>query len=48
MHSTMMFCEGVDTWLSQAHTGTVEGDTLTILNEQGDEIGTLERAAAPQ
>ncbi len=44
MRATMMFCEGVDTWLSQAHTATLEGDTLTVLDEQGAEIGTLERA----
>ncbi|SJN12673.1 hypothetical protein FM113_15525 [Leucobacter sp. 7(1)] len=44
MHSTMMFCEDVDTWLAQAHTGTVQGDTLSVRNESGDEIGTLERA----
>ncbi|GAA1611205.1 META domain-containing protein [Leucobacter chromiireducens] len=44
LHSTMMFCEGVDTWLQHAHTGTVQGDTLTVRDESGAEIGTLERA----
>ena len=43
--STMMFCEGVDTWLGQAATGKVSGDTLTISDESGTEIGKLERAA---
>lgn len=42
--STMMFCEGVDTWLSQAVTAKLSGDTLTINNEAGAEIGTLKRA----
>lgn len=42
--STMMFCEGVDTWLTQASTATLSGDTLTVFNEGGSEIGTLERA----
>lgn len=41
--STMMFCEGVDTWLSRAHTGTVAADTMTVSDETGAEIGTLAR-----
>ncbi|TDP94381.1 heat shock protein HslJ [Leucobacter luti] len=45
MRSTMMFCEGVDTWLSQAHTATMDGKTLTVLDEQGKQIGTLQRPA---
>lgn len=40
---TMMFCEGVDTWLSNLRTGVVDGGTLRILDEAGDEIGTLQR-----
>lgn len=43
MRSTLMFCEGVDTWLSQARTATLEGDVLTFLDEGGQELGTLER-----
>lgn len=43
--STMMFCEGVDTWLSKADTATVSGDILTVNDETGAQIGTLARAA---
>ena len=42
--STMMACEDVDTWLSKLSTGTVSGDTLTVYNARGKEIGTLERS----
>jgi len=41
--STMMFCEGVDTWLVDLATGTVEGSTLHVLDADGVEIGTLTR-----
>lgn len=41
--STMMFCEGVDTWLVDLATGTVEGSTLRVLDIDGVEIGTLSR-----
>lgn len=44
MASTMMFCEGVDTWLSKAATAKLSGDTLTVSDESGAEIGTLKRA----
>lgn len=41
---TMMACEGVDTWLSQAATAMLDGDDeLAISNSGGDEIGTLQR-----
>ncbi len=39
--STMMFCEGVDTWLLGASTAEVDGDSLVVFNEAGDQIGTL-------
>lgn len=42
--STMMFCEGVDTWLSKAATAKLSGDSLVISDESGTEIGTLKRA----
>lgn len=41
--STMMFCEGVDTWLTGASSATLSGDTMTISDESGAEIGTLSR-----
>ncbi|WP_258067932.1 META domain-containing protein [Pseudoclavibacter sp. RFBB5] len=41
--STMMFCEGVDTWLLGASTAEVDGDSLVVFNEAGDQIGTLPR-----
>lgn len=41
--STMMFCEGVDTWLVSLKTGTVDGNTITILDADGATIGTLEK-----
>lgn len=42
--STRKFCEGVDTWLSLAGSATVDGDTLTVLDSEGTELGTLTRA----
>ncbi|MBB2959265.1 META domain-containing protein [Pseudoclavibacter helvolus] len=41
--STMMFCEGVDTWLVGATAAEVDGDSLVVFNEAGDQIGTLPR-----
>ena len=42
--STLMACEGVDTWLNGASTATVDGSTMTVQDADGSEIGTLERA----
>jgi heat shock protein HslJ len=42
--STLMACEGVDTWLSGASTATVAGSTMTVQDAGGDDIGTLERS----
>ncbi len=42
--STMMFCEGVDTWLVGAATATVSGDEMTVFNSDGKNIGSLEKA----
>lgn len=41
--STLMACEGVDTWLGQASTATVDGSVMTVQDSDGAEIGTLER-----
>lgn len=41
--STMMYCEGVDTWLVDLATGRIDGSTLHILDVDGTEIGTLTR-----
>lgn len=42
--TTMMACDGVDQWLSTAASATVSGDTMTFLDADGKEIGTLDRA----
>jgi heat shock protein HslJ len=42
--STRMACEGVDTWLSGLATGTIAGETLTVFDVDGTEIGTLPRS----
>ena len=41
--STMMACEDVDTWLAGLTEATVADDTMTVLGQDGNEIGTLER-----
>ncbi len=41
--STRMMCQDVDTWLSNLATGTISGDTLTVFDKSGAEIGTLPR-----
>lgn len=41
--TTMMYCDGVDTWLSTGHTANVDGDVMTVFNESGESIGTLNR-----
>lgn len=43
MVSTMMYCEGVDTWLSGAASAKVHGDSLRVFDRGGVEIGTLYR-----
>ncbi|PQZ87753.1 META domain-containing protein [Arthrobacter sp. MYb227] len=39
---TRMFCEGVDTWLSDAASAKIVNKTLEIHNAQDAKIGTLE------
>ena len=41
--STLMACEGVDTWLGAATTATIDGSTMTLTDQGGKTIGTLER-----
>lgn len=41
MASTMMYCEGVDTWLSQAASAEVRGKTMYVFDRGGNSIGTL-------
>ncbi|MDR4533102.1 META domain-containing protein [Glutamicibacter sp. PS] len=43
--STLMYCEGVDTWLSTAVTALVEDDELVVFDAEGREIGRLPRVA---
>lgn len=42
--STMMFCEGVDTWLTMSKTAELDGNTLVFLDPSGEEIGKLSPA----
>lgn len=42
--STQMYCEGVDDWLIDAATGTLDRDTLTVFDANGDVLGELHRA----
>ena len=41
---TRMACADVDTWLSGLDTATIDGSTMTVYDESGTEIGTLERS----
>lgn len=43
VRSTMMFCDGVDDWLSGMSSATIDATTMTVLDEGGTEIGTLTR-----
>ena len=43
--ATMMACDGVDTWLSGAASATVDGDQMTVLDDKGKSIGTLQKQA---
>jgi heat shock protein HslJ len=42
--STLMACPGVDTWLRDIATASIDGTTLVVLDSKGSEIGTLTRA----
>ena len=39
--STRKFCEGVDTWLSLAATGRIQGGVMTIQDAAGETLGQL-------
>ena len=41
--TTLMACEGVDTWLNGLSSATVDGDTLHVFNDDDAEIGSLDR-----
>ena len=43
--STLKACEDVDDWLSGLSVATVSGDTMTVLGQDGSEIGQLERSS---
>jgi len=43
--STMMACPGVDDWLAALDSAVLEGDSLTVRDATGEEIGVLRRAA---
>ena len=42
--STLKGCPGVDTWLSGIGGVVVDGDTMTVQDSEGEELGTLTRA----
>lgn len=42
--STLKGCPGMDTWLSGVDSAVVDGDTMTVMGSDGEEIGTLERS----
>ncbi|WP_449281029.1 META domain-containing protein [Leucobacter sp.] len=44
--ATLMACPGVDDWLRAVREVSVDGDTMTVRNGAGEEIGTLQRASA--
>ncbi|WP_298040773.1 META domain-containing protein [uncultured Microbacterium sp.] len=43
--STLMACMDVDDWLRGVRTVSIDGDTLTVMNDQGETIGELGRTA---
>lgn len=42
--STRMACADVDTWLAGLSQATIADDTMTVIDQDGSEIGTLERS----
>lgn len=43
MASTMMYCHGVDTWLSTADHATIQDGSLLVFDANDQQIGTLPR-----
>lgn len=43
--STLMYCEGVDDWLSDAVKGTIAADTMTLWSADERELGTLNKSS---
>jgi len=43
--STQMFCEGVDTWLMSAVSAEIDGGTMTVLDEDGKDLGELKQTS---
>ncbi|QIM16143.1 META domain-containing protein [Leucobacter insecticola] len=43
MRTTMMFCEGVDTWLGLAQKAEISSGELLLRDSKGAEVGTLTR-----
>lgn len=41
--STLRACPDLDTWMAGVASATVSGDTMTVLDQDGGELGTLER-----
>ncbi|KTF04702.1 MULTISPECIES: META domain-containing protein [Trueperella] len=41
--ATLKYCEGVDTWLADVSSATVDGDEMSVYNDAGEAIGTLHR-----
>lgn len=46
--STMMFCQGVDTWLAGLHDAVIDGDEMRIRSRTGEDLGVLRRAEPQQ
>ena len=42
--STLIACQGVDTWLSKAHSATIKGSTMRVLDDDKQDIGTLTKS----
>lgn len=46
--STLMACPGVNDWLRGVSEVQVDGDTMNVRNDAGEQIGTLQRAGDSQ